>query len=264
MTAPSQGGASPHDQATSHGTGDLAAGPRATWRSTFEELHRSTERLVATVERLTDDAAREPCRLPGWTRGHVVTHLARNADGLHNLVVWAATGEERPMYASQEARDADIEAGSGRPAGELLSDLVASARRLDDALLTMPPEGMGRVVRMRASEVPGAEIPLLRIREVEIHHVDLDYGYTPAHWTPEFAERTLDQISPQFADRDMPVSRLRGTTSGRVWHVGGNGPELSGPESALVAWLTGRSDGDGLLVDGADPGVAVPRAPRWV
>jgi maleylpyruvate isomerase len=128
----------------------------------------------------------------------------------------------------------------------------------------MPAESLDRVVTMRAgTEIAARDLPLVRLREVEIHHVDLDFGYTPAHWTPEFAARTLDQIAAQFRDRDTPVAVLHGTESGRRWQVAASGPELSGPESALLAWLTGRSDGDGLLLDGSDPGRQLPRAPRW-
>ena len=35
-----------------------------------------------------------PSRLPGWSRGHVLSHLARNADALVNLLTWARTGIE--------------------------------------------------------------------------------------------------------------------------------------------------------------------------
>ena len=46
-----------------------------------------------------------PSLLPGWSRGHVLTHLARNADGAVNLLTWARTGVETPQYVSQEQRE---------------------------------------------------------------------------------------------------------------------------------------------------------------
>ena len=60
---------------------------------------------MRTVAALTDSQARAPSLLPGWTRGHVVTHLARNADALRNLLTWARTGIPTPMYPSRQARD---------------------------------------------------------------------------------------------------------------------------------------------------------------
>ncbi len=56
------------------------------------KLADATDRLLATAEGLTGGQAREPSPLPGWSRGHVRTHIARNADGLRNLLIWARTG----------------------------------------------------------------------------------------------------------------------------------------------------------------------------
>jgi len=90
-------------------------------------LAGATDRLLATAAGLTDRQAREPSLLPGWSRGHVLVHLARNADGLRNLLIWARTGVVTPQYPSQQARDDAIEAGAGRPAGDLVADLRESA-----------------------------------------------------------------------------------------------------------------------------------------
>jgi maleylpyruvate isomerase len=82
-------------------------------------------RVMAAVEAMSDDEARQPSRLPGWTRGHVMTHLARNADGLRNLAEGALAHEERVMYpGGAEQRAADIDAGAARPVDELRDDLA--------------------------------------------------------------------------------------------------------------------------------------------
>ncbi|MFF9641495.1 maleylpyruvate isomerase N-terminal domain-containing protein [Kitasatospora aureofaciens] len=44
-------------------------------------IHAATGLLLRTAARLCDADARAPSLLPGWSRGHVLTHLARNADG---------------------------------------------------------------------------------------------------------------------------------------------------------------------------------------
>ena len=49
-------------------------------------LAAATTRLLATATAISDTQAREPSLLPGWSRGHVLTHIARNADGLGNLL----------------------------------------------------------------------------------------------------------------------------------------------------------------------------------
>ena len=88
-------------------------------RRSMARIGEATDRLLASAAALTDASAGEPSLLPGWTRGHVLTHVARNGDGLGNLLRWARTGTETPMYASREARRADIEAGAGRSAAEI-------------------------------------------------------------------------------------------------------------------------------------------------
>jgi len=229
----------------------------------LDEMAAATDRLLQTIDDLADTDLRGPSLLPGWTRAHVLTHIARNADGMVNLVQAARTGEDRPMYAGgREGRDADIEAGSARHVGDVRLDVNESAERLLESFADFPDEGLGREVSMSSGATAyGWEIPLMRVREVEIHHVDLDLGYTPGHWSPEFAARTLDQLSPIFRDeRDCPVGVLAATDSDGRWEVAAGGPELAGPRSALVGWLTGRTSGEGLSLSTAGE---VPPAPRW-
>jgi maleylpyruvate isomerase len=167
------------------------------------------------------------------------------------------------MYAGGQAgRAADIEAGVDRHIGDVRLDLSDSAERLLGAFADFPADGLTREVVFGAGKTGfGWEIPLMRTREVEIHHVDVDAGYTPAHWSERFVQRTLDQLAPFFhAERDMPVGRLAASDANRSWEVAADGPTLTGPTNALLAWLTGRSSGDGLQLDTGDP---VPVAPTW-
>jgi maleylpyruvate isomerase len=66
-------------------------------------------RFGRAVAGLSDESLTAITALPGWTRAHVVAHVAANADALNNLVHWAATGIETPMYASPAERVAGIE-----------------------------------------------------------------------------------------------------------------------------------------------------------
>ena len=229
----------------------------------LDEMAAATDRLLATLDRLTEADVRGPSLLPGWTRAHVLTHVARNADGLAVLAGNARTGGTEPMYpGAPDQRELDIEAGSGRGLGDLRLDLADSADRLMAAFADFPESARGHEVVMRSGATAyGWEIPYLRVREVEIHHVDLDAGYTPDDWSPAFAARTLDQLSPFFRDnRDCPVGVLVATDSGGRWEIAADGPALSGSTAALVGWLTGRTSGAGLTLD---PPGELPRAPRW-
>ena len=106
------------------------ADPRTPVASAIADVVTSTDSVFADIDGLSDAQAREPSMLPGWSRGHVLTHLARNADAMVNLLTWARTGDETPMYPSREQRNADIEAGSGRPASDLVADVHATHERM--------------------------------------------------------------------------------------------------------------------------------------
>uniref|UniRef100_UPI0012FF209F maleylpyruvate isomerase family mycothiol-dependent enzyme n=1 Tax=Streptomyces exfoliatus TaxID=1905 RepID=UPI0012FF209F len=81
----------------------------------------ATERLLDAAGRLDNASIGEASRLPGWSRGHVLTHLSRNADALVNVL------RGLPMYASSETRDADIERDAPRPLDAQVADLRESS-----------------------------------------------------------------------------------------------------------------------------------------
>ncbi len=100
----------------------------------------SHESLVSTLSPLDDAGVRGPSRLEGWTVGHVMTHLARNADSHTRMLTAALHGEAVEQYAGgREEREGAIEAGSGRSAGELLDDTLRSIAELEAAWSAMTP-----------------------------------------------------------------------------------------------------------------------------
>jgi maleylpyruvate isomerase len=227
-----------------------------------EDVRRSTERLLGTAAGLDDEAVAGPSLLPGWTRGHVLTHLARNADGATNLLTWARTGVETPQYASLEQRAADIEAGASRDAAAQRADLTVSAERLDAAIEAMPAPAWTAVVRWTdGRESPAAQVMWRRLRELEIHHVDLAAGYTAADWPEAFTRRLATSLAKDFGARpDGPRLVLRSPELGHDLPIGeGVGePVIGGPLWAAAAWLIGRSAGGGLAVEPPGPLPVVP------
>jgi len=253
-------------------------------------LAGATDRLLATAAGLTDRQAREPSLLPGWSRGHVLVHLARNADGLRNLLIWARTGVVTPQYPSQQARDDAIEAGAGRPAGDLVADLRESAAAFAVEAAGLPDRSWQVSVHgLRGRGHPAWYTLSRRLSEVEIHHVDLAAGYQPVHWPGWFVADRLESAAAEFAGHaDMPSARLvvtgasnrTSTSTGGTTSTGGDGntgqeyrigpadasgaaapePRISGPGWLLLAWLTGRNAGEGLTADPAGP---LPALPAW-
>lgn len=224
-------------------------------------INAATDRLLATARSMSDDDVGAPSLLPGWSRGHVLAHLARNADALANLLVGATQGEMRSAYPSREARDADIQAGSRRPIKEQVVDLEASHRRFADAVRGVPATRWDFVhaAGLGGNPLPTAAVLEARLREVAIHHVDLDAGYATADWPPDFALRILRSALPRFDGRDFRCT-LRPSDNDAVLAVnGGSDVEVGGPTHALAGWLLGRAGGASLAVSGGP----LPAPPPW-
>jgi maleylpyruvate isomerase len=223
------------------------------------DVDRATEELLRTAADLDPSAVGQPSLLPGWTVGHVLTHVARNADAYVNLLTWARTGVETPAYPSPEARDAGIEEGAGRPLREQLEDIRAAHDRFADAGAAMPAEAWAFV--LPATGLSAAVLPWARLREVTVHHVDLGLGYTPADWSDAFSLRLLREIVTGDTS-GWPAMELRPYGIEHVLKIGdaGNPPVVGGPTRSLAAWLAGRADGADLTVS---PDGELPTPARW-
>lgn len=227
----------------------------------LEEMVVATTRYLGALTLLNDDDMRAPSQLPGWSRGHVVTHIARNADALCNMVRWAETGVETPMYASREQRDADIDSGADRSAHALRVDASASAGRFLQAINELDVRHEDAPVsRMPGTETfPARDIALLRRIEVEIHQADLGIGFTHRDWSSDFAEVMVGRVRKDKADG--PAMVLRATDTHGLWTYGveGDGPEVAGTAADLAWWVLGRGDGAGLV---SSTGV-LPQQGKW-
>jgi maleylpyruvate isomerase len=182
--------------------------------------------LLRTVSGLTDDRAHGACLLPGWTVGHLLTHVARNADSHTRMLSAALEGEVVAQYAGgTEQRADDIAAGADRAAPELVADVEMSAAALEAVWTRMTPTawaGHGRNADGRSW--PCVAMPFHRWREVEVHHVDLGLGYTAADWPETYVRRELATAVRLLPDRLDDTGR-RGA----------------------LAWLLGRADSPGDL-----------------
>lgn len=215
----------------------------------------ATDELLTTAAALDDADVRQPSLLPGWSRGHVLTHVARNADGGTRMLTWARTGIENPEYASMAARAEQIEAGHCRSARDLLLDVRDSAARFAAAYELMPDQAWTRILRWTSGkERPASRAADSRLTEVLVHHVDLRAGFGPADWPGDFVDTTLAAVTSAYAARDQISSlRLTAVDTGAEYRVGAQHAAnvVRGPRAALLAWLLGRSDGADL--DGSLP-----------
>ena len=185
----------------------------------------------------------------GWTRGHVLTHLARNADGIAATLSGALRGEVVARYpGGQAGRDAAIAAGAGRAFGVLVADVRSSAERLDRVLGAVHDAGAWDAVT--DEHQVAADWVFARLREVEVHHVDLAAGYSPRQWPPLLVRELLPELAESLAARTTRPLRLTVAGEGSVvpelagkqWTTpGAPADEVTAPDWALLAWLTGRS-----------------------
>ncbi len=204
------------------------------------EVNHATSRYLQTLDGLTSEQLADASLLPGWTRAHVVAHLARHALGTTRALHGLASGERLPVYDSQERRNADIDDTAALDDGEL--------RELSFAACDRWKEAIGSVTDWDAlmERVPGGasfsadECIDMRWREVEIHHADLGAGYTAADWPPAFTTYLLGYLA---TDRTEDLT-LRTPT--RELTVGAGGPVVEGSETDLTWWLLGRGRGEGL------------------
>jgi maleylpyruvate isomerase len=216
-------------------------------------VHDATERLLTAAAALDNASAAEPSRLPGWSRNHVLAHIARNADALVNVL------EGHPMYATASVRDADIERDAPRPLAVQLADVRESGARFQ--AVGAVPADWSRTVELRNGVVDTASrVPFRRWVEVELHHVDMGIGYELEDLPEEFTQREIDFLAERFTGHpEVPSTHLSDGT--HAWSTGrpAEKPEVTvtGSPADLLGWLCGRRDGSGLTVDGG----ALPTLP---
>jgi maleylpyruvate isomerase len=206
----------------------------------------ATEKLLRTVAGLDDVAVAQPSLLPDWDRAMVLTHLAAGADGVCRVVQAAGVGKVAEFYpGGSSARQAEIEAGRERPAIELERRLRESCGRLAEALAAAPDQVWDATAVHISGEVKiGPGVIVGRLREVEVHHVDLNCAYSPDDWPLEWLLEEMDRAMlglPPRLPPDMAVV-LAATDTDQHWVAGnGDATEVTGPTAQLFAWVAGRA-----------------------
>jgi maleylpyruvate isomerase len=230
-------------------------------------VRSSTADLIKGVEaeQWSEDDVHAPSLLPGWTRAHVLTHLARNADGISATLGGALRGEIVARYPEgPEGRNRDVETGASRHVAELLADLRESADRLDRMFAAVAHADGWQLTT--ESGRPASTWVAARWREVEIHRVDLAGGYRAGDWPPAFVALELPHLVDGLAERAGRALHLEATAegsvspdlAGRSWDVGDGEPlTVRGPDWALFAWALGRPTAAG------DALTAMPELSAW-
>lgn len=231
-------------------------------QASIEAVRDATARVEAAIARFREerglDAFAAPSLLPGWSVGHVVTHLARNADGLRRVLVGARVEQQLQPYDSPQARADDIEHGAGRSTDTVALDLLAADRHLAETIDDLPqPTWSFEIDLGRGGPAPAVVVLATRLGEVELHHADLGVDAGLDLLTEAQAGRLLAAIQHSYVrTRDVPAMTLR-PDGGAPITVRGGGPIVRGTHLGLVRWLSGRGDA-GILAGGP-----LPELPPW-
>lgn len=190
---------------------------------------------MAALAGLTDAEVARPSLLPGWTVGHVLTHIARNADSHTRMLDAADRGEVAEQYpdgADQRVRE--IDAGATRPAAEQIADIAASAARLEAAWAATTALGWAGEGVNPYGPVPANEMPFRRWRETVVHHADLGRAYTWRDWPADYVRLELARATMLWASRrPMGMTALPAAV-------------ITLDDRERLAWLLGRAEVAGV------------------
>jgi maleylpyruvate isomerase len=206
-------------------------------------LDVGTSLFFDTAAAIPDEDLTAPSLLTGWDRATLLAHVARNAGALSNLVGWARTGVESPMYADAADRAAGIATLAAEPAGSIRAELAASDASLRADLEAMADEAWAATVRTaRGRPIPASEIPWMRNREVWVHALDLATGLTFAAVPAPVRLALLDDAAALMSVRpDAAGVRARDVDSAREWRLGPDAAEVVEASTVdLCAWVLGR------------------------
>lgn len=159
--------------------------------------------LNRTLPALRPDDLAEPSGLPGWTRAHVLAHIARNADSVVHRLQGAIDNLVVDQYdGGTVGRAAEIEQTATMPLDELVAYVRDSSAEVEKLCAAVPDDAWGRLSRAHwGGEVPAAAVVYSRWQEVEIHHVDLAMGYRAGDWPEPFAQHMLPKLLAELPDR---------------------------------------------------------------
>jgi maleylpyruvate isomerase len=161
-------------------------------------------------------------------------------------------------------RDAGIELGAYRSAAEIVDDVAKSASRLVDAFESLGQRALTSVVRRGAAAQGPAfmasDIPWMRLREVEIHLVDLDLSSTFAESPMEFLTSFLVEEVPNFDERIQGLLLI--CNEGPQYQIGDGAQVIEGSIGDITAWLLGRANqSEASRLVSHQP---IPTPPKWL
>ncbi|WP_369387574.1 maleylpyruvate isomerase family mycothiol-dependent enzyme [Streptomyces sp. CG1] len=228
----------------------------------IEDVVRSGDRLVRAAAGLSGTALRAPSQLPGWTRGHVLAHVAHSVDAYVWLLRLAHTGREPGPRADAATLSAAVERDAALSADRLVARLRESLDQFSAQACTTPAPVWDRLVPALAGWLHPARYLLLRcLRELETHHLDLGVGHGTDQWPDAYVAWALDDTLVTLRAQGFPLASVEAVDLSRRWSVAARGPSVAGAGHQVLGWLSGRTPADALTT--GRPARLLPRPPAW-
>jgi maleylpyruvate isomerase len=214
-------------------------------RDLARSITAAHRRLEASLTGLSDASVREPSLLPDWSVGHVLTHIARNADSFTHLLNAAARGEIGTQYPGGMAeRNHGIEQGADRRAADIVSDVRRANAEFEEAMAATTEELWASGQANTALGLsPLASLPFRRLRETEVHHHDAGLpSFSWRDWSDSYVQREFPLMLGRLPQRLGAVGVHLNTPSGSftVPEGAADAPSVTADLRSLVAWMADR------------------------
>jgi maleylpyruvate isomerase len=228
----------------------------------LDELRRAADVVTGIAAKLTEPDVESPSELPGWTRGHVLAHIAGIANAMARQLEFASRGETIELYdGGYEGRTRAIEMAAGHSLAEHRADLGAALDRALRAFAGLPEAGWREPISYRGGVVFDGGLALWR--ELVIHAADLGTGRGPETWSRPFCEQLFDFLAARVPDGNRYVLQPLGLPPRAIGN-GGASTVISGMLTDIAAWLAGRTPTLGSLrATAAADGVDLPELLPW-
>ncbi|WP_406456097.1 maleylpyruvate isomerase family mycothiol-dependent enzyme [Streptomyces sp. NBC_01622] len=202
----------------------------------LKEITAAHERLRAEAAGLTEQDARAAIELPGWTRGHVLIHLADLSRAFARQARYAVEDRTVEVYdGGRPTRDRRIEELHDRPVEWLREQLKEGLTALEEAWAALGPDDWDLPCAYRNSPLFATQLAWWR--ETALHGVDLGAGDRSEDWSAALSAHVVTFLQVRLPEGTSLVAE----DTGQEWHKGtGDGAEVRGSLRSLAAWISGR------------------------
>ena len=228
-----------------------------------DELRRAADVVTGIAAKLTDADVTAASELPGWTRGHVLAHVAGIANAMARQLEYAARGEKIELYdGGFEGRNRAIELSAGHSAEQHRGAVTAAVGRALAAFGALDTAGWQAPITFRDGVVFDGGLALWR--ELTIHATDLGTGRGPETWSRHFCEHLFEFLAARVPEGERFVLQPLGLPSVALGAAGGRSTVINGMLTDIAAWLAGRTPTLGSLrATAAADGVELPALLPW-